>query len=63
MKKLSDTTLLNFIQNYRVDVKQNSEVDSIIASIYTKSSMAKTARQALTSLYYAINGESSNENI
>jgi len=61
MKQVSDTTLMNFIQNYRVDVIQNSEGDMFIASIYTQSSMAKTARQALQSLYYAINGESSDE--
>ena len=57
MKKLSDTTLLNFIQNYRVDVVQNSEGDMFIATIYTQSSMAKTAREALSSLYQLINGE------
>ena len=57
MKQLSDTTLLNFIQNYRVDVIQNSEGDMFIASIYTQSSMARTAREALTSLYQLVNGE------
>ena len=57
MKTLSDTTLLNFIQNYRVDVIQNSEGDMFIATIYTQSSMAKTAREALSSLYQLINGE------
>lgn len=60
MKQLSDTTLLNFIQNYRVDVVQNSEGDMFIATIYTQSSMAKTARDALTSLYCLINGETDN---
>jgi len=60
MKQLSDTTLMNFIQNYRVDVIQNSEGDMFIASIYTQSSMAKTARQALQSLYCLINGETDN---
>lgn len=58
MSKLSDTSLLNFVQNYRVDVIQNSEGDMFIAYIYTKSSMAKTVREALTSLYYLINEES-----
>ena len=57
MKALSDTEILNFIQNYRVDVIQNSEGDMFIASIYTKSSMAKTAREALSSLYQLINEE------
>jgi len=61
MKQLSDTTLMNFIQNYQVDLTLNSEGDMFIASIYTQSSMAKTARQALQSLYYVINGESSDE--
>jgi len=55
MAKLSDTTLLNFVQNYRVDVIQNSEGDMFIASIYTKSIMAKTAREALSSLYQLVN--------
>ena len=57
MKQLSDTTLLNFVQNYRVNVIQNSEGDMFIASIYTKSIMAKTAREALSSLYQLVNGE------
>lgn len=57
MRKLTDTDLLNFIQSYRVDLTQNSEGDMFIATIYTQSSMAFTARDALTSLYRVINGE------
>lgn len=57
MRKLTDTDLLNFIQSYRVDIVQNSEGDMFIATIYTQSSMASTARDALTSLYRVINGE------
>ena len=59
MRRLTDSDLLNFIQSYRVDLSQNSEGDMFIATIYTQSSMASTARDALTSLYRVINGEDS----
>lgn len=62
MRKLSDTTLINFIQNYKVKVSPNSEQDMFIATVYNQSSMASTFRVAVESLYYVIEEPMNGEN-
>ena len=55
--KISDTTLLNFFKNSKVDLRLNSEKDMYIATDFSgvSSCMDKEPRGALKGLYILLN--------